>query len=518
MPPTSDKKPRTHNKIPSDPSESAEQAIDDSGWEESILHPGFDDDIYYPHIRYGRYTDGEFHQTALQHLSEPIPESATTASTGIYFLTRKEQQRVKFGVSAKTIQESCEQDGRVAYTIVAESDALEKKIPAQTIVSWLMTFAQEVLAIEQDEYQLLYSGGRSIHLHTDYYVAQRCLEDLKADVIEFNQTENAELDVSLYKPKSQFRLVGARHRDTDLSKVSIQSDAKRADLTSAGNQSHPLALPHTIPHKRKKNSLVAGNADRSVLPNEYETRLHPAYIKQNYSVETVAVPEFDESYTNRYFSPYALTEDGERSVCILEPTGGPYTKLESQEIYVPSYVYAARGADGEYEMFRRKAPVLLSKPDFDKWNYQLGDRVVIIGGQSRNSRIFTVDKFDAEAAAGTLALDGDNREDALRWLEIQEYDIGASGMHGERKFKATSQDEKIRQIQSELERGEREPRYPEVLSVSCSLLQNGGWQRAWDWNKSVWDDKFDPEETHRLLSDVIQRYPEDYGHIEIPPR
>ncbi len=82
-------------------------------------------------------------------------------------------------------------------------------------------------------------------------------------------------------------------------------------------------------------SLVAGNADRSVLPNEYETRLHPAYIKQNYSEETVAVPEFDESYTNRYFSPYALTkanEDGERSVCILEPTGGPYTKLESQSL------------------------------------------------------------------------------------------------------------------------------------------------------------------------------------------
>ncbi len=40
----------------------------------------------------------------------------------------------------------------------------------------------------------------------------------------------------------------------------------------------------------------------------------------------------------------------------------------------------------------------------------------IIGGQSRNSRIFTVDKFDAEAAAGTLALDGDNREDARVYI------------------------------------------------------------------------------------------------------
>jgi len=281
MPPTSDKKPRTHNKIPSDPANSDERDIDETGWEEAAFHLGLNNsDTYYPHIRYGFKESGNIIQGELQQLKEPIPEDAVTASTGVYFLTAREKYLISQGAIEKSIQERCENEGRVAYSIVAESDALEKGIAAQTIIRWLVDLSEGVLDIDNSEYQLFFSGGRSIHLHTDYYVSHGELKSLRDDVQDFNQNTDAELDVSLYTPKSQFRLIGAYHRTKKMFKTPIQKDADNTDIIKNSHTAHQLSLPHSIPHKREENNLVAGNGDRSSLPQEYESRLLRGYIKE----------------------------------------------------------------------------------------------------------------------------------------------------------------------------------------------------------------------------------------------
>lgn len=505
----------SHNKIPTN---KKQNNVDTSGWEEYIQRQGSNTNQLVPHVRYG-FVDGEdINQGELVPLTDPIPEDATTVSPGIYFLTQEEIVQISRGIPTARIQTGCEMDDRVAYAVVAESDALEDGETVKQLADWLQTLAQDKLNIEKTDYRLFFSGRRSIHLHTDYYVRHENLHRLKETIEEFCQDEGADLDTSIYDPKSQFRLIGTNHRKTDLYKVEVPANADRIEAFRRAQDASELSLPHSIPKGRDDN-LVAGNGDRSPLPEKYESRLLWEYLNENnLDIDWDPDVDLDESYTNRYFSPYANTEDGERSICVFEPVGGPYMVIESREIYVPSYIYAATGADGEYTIRQRKAPVLLSKRDYDKWQYEPGDQVVIIGGQSRNSRIFTVDKYDAEAAARTLSLDTDKRDDALHWLKIQEYDIGSSGMHGTRRSGGTSQNEELRQIQSEIERGERKSRRDEVFRISCSLLQIGGWKQAWKFNKEAWGEDFDPEITHDVLSDIVERYPDDYGHIEIPSR
>lgn len=409
MPSASDDKLWNHNNIPSESPGKESQLIDDTGWVESAWasnNPS--SQTYDPYIRYGFVEDGDFRQGKLRPLSDPIPPDAVTASLGIYFLTSREKYLVSQGVGAKFIQNNCEEDGRVAYTIVAESDALEDKVEAQTIIEWLIDFAENTLDLDKNEYQLYFSGHRSIHLHTDYYVPEGGLDFIKKEAQEFNQIQNAELDTGIYTSKRQFRLIGAEHQETGLYKISVPSDSDRDQLIKLGLQDPNLDIPHSLPSNGAGNNLVAGNSSRRALPDKYESRLLSKYIKDAGSqIDEKSVAHLDGSYTNRYFSPYAKTEDGERSVCVFEPVNSPFCWMETKEIRVPSIIHGARGADGEYVIRNKKAPVILSKSDFRKFEYQSGEFVVIIGGQSRSSRIFTVDKFDKDLVATELTFHED---------------------------------------------------------------------------------------------------------------
>ncbi len=520
MPPTSDKKPRTHNKIPSDPANSGERDIDETGWEEAAFHLGLNDaNAYYPHVRYGYVQDEDLKQGELQHLSKSIPENAATASTGIYFLTASEQYHLSQGASAKSIQKACEIEGRVAYSIVAESDALQGDATAQTVIEWVTKLAEDVLNLNCDEYRLFYSGRRSIHLHTDYYVTHDRWESVKDDVDEFNQTHDADLDTSIYGPKKQFRLIGANHQTTGLSKVPIQGSEDRDQLVRKGTQTQELVLPHSIPHKREENNISAGNQGRTALPQEYESKLLPKYIKaERHAHSNHTEAGIEDCYPDRLFSPYAKAGEGPRSVCVVEPIGGAFCPRDEQTRFVPCYVYGARGANGDYSLRECEALVRLSPQDYRKHDYQNREPIVIIGGRRHRSRIFSIEDDDVDIIAAMLS--GEDRRDlALNILRGKEYNVGKSGMNGQRRKQSAGQSsEEILRIRNEIERGERSPSHNDVFRVSCSLLKTGGWQRAWNWNKKVWSDDFDPEITHSVLSAIIQQYPKDYGHIEIPPR
>lgn len=510
MSPTSDKKPDTHNKIPEDITSTQSRAgkIDHNGWEEYFQQHGSETDHLFPHVRYGFIDeDTGLRQENLSPLTDKIPADASFVSPGIYFLTHEEVAQVSRGIPAKRIQTACEEDDRVAYTVVAESDAMEKGATVQTIINWLTSLAAK-FGIEETEYRLFFSGNRSIHLHTDYYVRHENLHRLKETVEEFCQQQGADLDISIYKGNGQFRLIGAKHRKTDLYKVPVPANADRPEVVRRTQDFPELSLPHSIP-KGRKNNNIAGNDSRNSLPQEYESRLLWGYINDSSSdIDWDPNTELDGSYTNRCFSPYANTGDGERSICVFEPKGGAFCRRDEKKIYLPSHIYGSRGADGEYVIRDRKAPLLLSGPDYEKREFETGETLVIIGGQSRESRIFEINEFDRELISNQLNLPDhdDQRQLVFTWLEDQGYSVGESGMHGEPRESASGASAKIQQLKQKLIQADRTPTHEEAVSISCSILQTDGYKEAWEWNKRAWGHQFDPEITRQQLKYLVTRY------------
>jgi len=520
MPPTNDNNSGSYNKIPEDDTllQPSDEKVDHSGWKEHVEQYGSSTDKLYPHVRYG-FIDGEngLHQEGLIPLKEDIPSYANFVSTGIYFLTQQETAQVSTGAAAKRIQEDCEEDGRVAYTVVAESDAMEDGVSVEKIINWLVTLATDKLNLDSNEYSLYYSGNRSIHLHSSYFVRHENLGYLKNTIEEFCQELGADLDLSIYKQKSQFRLIGAKHRNTDMFKVEIPNDADRVKAVQTAQNPPSLSLPHHIP--KKNNNLVAGSTSRGSLPSKYGSQLIREYLNETTS-DTDWDPntDLDGSYTNRYFSPYANTGGGERSICVFEPQGGAFCRQKNQEIYLPCYIYGARGANGEYVIRNKKAPVLLSKVDYEKREFESGERLVIIGGQSRSSRIFCVDECDKDYLGQVLNTPDniDRRKLAFDWLELQEYSIGESGMHGEPRESVYGASSDIQQLKEELVQMNRHPTHNETVRVTCSILNTDGLREAWQWNKRAWGDQFDSEITRQQLIDLVQRYDYDeYNNKDI---
>jgi len=505
---TSDKTSRSHNKIPSD-----QPDIDVQGWEEYTTNVGTNNgDLLFPHVRYGFVDDGKFKQGPLVPLSDSIPKDAITISTGIYFLTVDEKQRANRGFSSKEIQNTCEKAGRVAYSVVAESDALEEGASVSTVVDWLTSLASE-LGIQNSAYRLFYSGNRSIHLHTDYFIRHQDLSRLKEDIKSFNESEGADLDDSIYSAKSQFRLTGTEHNKTNLSKIQTSGKEDIQDLVKkAGAATNNLSSPYSLPNGIS-NHLVAGNDNRSSLPKEFENQLLPRYLNGiTDSDDQDLLNELDGSYTNRYFSPYAKTGDGERSICVFEPRGGAFYCRNDNCIYLPSYIHGARGADGEYVMREKKAPILLSKKDYEKKDFNVRESLVMIGGQSRSSRIFSISDDDQEFVVELInqADEFDERRFILKDLRLKGYPVGKSGMNGDPRKPHSTSNQDLQRLKEKLIASDRVPDRDEAFRISCSLLRTSNWEQAWEWNKKAWGDQFDPKITRQELQKIIEQYPEDY--------
>jgi len=514
MSPTSDKTSRSHNKIPNDQPEQG-PAIDVRGWETSNANIGPNNgDILYPHVRYGFIDDSGFSQKGLVPLNDPIPEAATFVSTGIYFLTAEEKRQAEKWKPPKEIQNKCENAGRVAYSVVAESDAIEDGKSVQTIIGWLISLTTK-LGIEDSEYRLFFSGNRSIHLHTDYFIRHQDLDRLKDEVKNINKSEGAELDLSIYNTKKPFRLTGAKHRKSDLHKVQIPDDANRPDVVSEATSTNNRSLFYSLPEEMN-NCLVAEDDNRNSLPDEFEHQLLSRYIKgtpggRNEDENEDPFESFDGSYNNHCFSPYSNTENGERSICVFEPRGGAYYCRDDDCIYLPSYIYAARGADGSFVMRQRKAPILISKKDYKKKDYQTGKTLVIIGGQSRSSRTFSVSNEDQEFIVDLLSFPDeiDKRQLIFKDLKAKGYSVGESGMNGELSEYNSASDYDIQRLKNDLISSDRTPTRDEAFSISCSLLRTKGWKQAWEWNKKAWGDQFSAEITEDQLQAIID-YDDDY--------
>jgi hypothetical protein len=148
---------------------------------------------------------------------------------------------------------------------VAESDALEDGIEATEVSQWLVTFADDYLGI--DEYDLYFSGNRSIHLETDRWTDADGWQSLKELVRAFNRETDGDLDTAIYSSLPQWRRIGVKHRKTGLRKVPIDADDTRSELVSKANRGHEEHNTRVTPRLYRKRSLresLSGEIERGV--------------------------------------------------------------------------------------------------------------------------------------------------------------------------------------------------------------------------------------------------------------
>jgi hypothetical protein len=457
-----------------------------------------DSEDYTPCVRYA-FNDGQFSQAGkLTPVGEQPPEEAKFRSPMVYFISEDQSQRLYDGTPPKTIQRECQQDGRAFFKVVAESDALEDSVAGETVAEWLIEFAEDYA--EAEEYQLYFSGNRSLHLHTDRWIQYEDLGKLKSLAESFNNETGGELDTSLYSSIPQFRLTGAEHSKTNLYKVPIQENFDRANLVRQAQiepdsntvQSSNGGLTH----------YVAGDADRSSLLTEIGNHLLWPHIKGG--------SEVDETWSGKPFSPYALTGSGDYSVCLM--TYDHMTERNGQH-YARGLVHEAVGGDNQYTRHDSYSEVLLSGHDVAKWNYDSGDTVVIIGGQSRNSRIMQVDTDEALLLDTELQENG--RESALALLERFGYDTGNRGLHDFNR--PEGHDSKAAELKSAIDTGRRSADYDSVFRVVCRLLKVEGWSTAMEWLQRTHGPQFDSEDSHDRLKGIVEYYSDSFEDVSVPP-
>jgi len=519
-----------------------------------------------PCVQYG-FPDhkGPKHAPKLRTIFECVPEDAETASP-VYHLSREQYERqddfesgyeVKGYTSIATeLQDECEADNRenrVLYPIHIESDAYHKESLA-TLIGWFHDFVEDYLDVPFNTCTLYFSGRRSIHVHVPRFVSgedQR--ERLRQLAKSFCTEKDADLDCGLYDPKRMFRLPSVEHAETGLRKVEIQPKWDKTRIFREANEASPdlpesyeavlrrvfatqpsLTIESPQPPLNPPHDLFRVlDSSKTVLEFELDDQdiETPLIEQEQCPEEAAAVPEWAQ-YNAKEFSPYALAGGNGRSVAVVKVKAGAFARrgVRNGAVLVPVYFYGARGCAGEeFTKEDEHAPLQLSARDFEKWDYKAGDDVVIIGGQSRNSRIFCVGSWQATVAGHALTGDGANRQSALDYLESEGYDVGKAGTSGKTApsktvesgrgashvspMRAPSTEAAALQQQAEQD-GIETLSHKERSRVACRVLK-WGWEPAWEWFKSQFGANFNPDITRQQFRSVIEAYPEDYGHIEV---
>jgi len=497
---------------------------------------------YHPSVRYGRIVDGDFRQfPRLRSIYEPIPAEAEFASP-VYPLTERQRKRNSERVAngteyqvdtniAREIQDECENEGRVLNPVLVESDARDEGYTLEEMKRWIADFISDALQIEPRDCQFYFSGTRSIHAHVPLFIQSKAgLTRLKERATEFNNENDVILDASIYSRKRQFRLLGVEHKktgdkkilvglnDTDqqIAHAIVDSDVDKPDtyydfLVDVFGQS-PFAGDNILTVSTDSKSAEGSKRTKTAIQDynqpPSDPNLHGRYWRHN---------------TDKPVSPYANADaDDTRSVTIVQVIENVFE--EGRYHYAPCEVLGMVGGGGEYTVFGGddetvSRPVKLSGEDYSKWDYERGDFVVILGGKSNRSIILNVG--EARAGFTFTILERDGREAAIALLDEWGYDVGESGMNGSARPPATSEPTEAMKRKQTVEKKSFDHFENEELvavQVACRLLSVGGWDMTWNWFKSEYEKvgRFNPRVTYEKLSNIIECYPEDYDHIQVP--
>jgi hypothetical protein len=476
------------------------------------------------YVRRGRDNgDGGLDQLAFVPLRKHVPDGFQYVSPAIYYLTSEEEERLHDSARPKEIQADCESDRRVFYAVLAESDGLDLQegLEAQTVIGWVTTFAQEYLDLSRDEYRLFFSGNRSVHLHTDKFVpGNGGLEWLKQQAEAFNEAHDAQLDTSIYQTKPQFRVTGVEHYKTGDPKIPIDEDTTRSDIASRIARADPdKDYPFTVDESYYYHTTSLCCRDSQDVIGEGPLPIPQAYIKENSGEENEKRPPHNtgpavsSDAVASAFSPYAKVggENG-RSVCLLRQTG---EVVEHQgSYYVEAFVRQALGGDNSFRRYNHDGLVMLSQRDTEKWEFESGDVVIIIGGQSRNSKL--IDLTDREVVAEIVEdrLREDGKQAALDTLQTFEHAVGEAGYNGPYRESDSSESTDAARLKREVDSGQRNhDDYETLRDVCCRELRIGGWERAWTWVEGTFNEEFDPGVTHEYLSTFVEAY---FPEIDLP--
>ncbi|GAA0219961.1 hypothetical protein [Halobaculum roseum] len=523
-----------------------------------------------PCVQYGfRYEKGSARAPKLRTIFEPIPDDAATASP-VYVLTHDQyerQQGFESGYEVKGItsiatelQDECEADGRVLYPVHIESDVYHEE-GAATLIEWFREFVEDYLDVPFNTCRLYFSGNRSIHVHVPRFVSgEDNREQLKELAKSFCEETDADLDLELYSRKRLFRLPGVEHEESGLSKVEIESTWDNTRIVRESSEVNPsmsasyadilweVFVQGTLTRKtaspstdRPGNLFQVLDPEKTLLeitPKEQGNGIETPLIEQvAYPEDPADVPEWS-MYNTKEFSPYAHASGNSRSVAAVRVKGGEFARRDKRggATMVPAYFYGAIGCNGEFTKQDVHAPLQLSKKDYRKWDYQAGEKVVIIGGKSGSSRIFSVSPWEATVVGHALTDDEGGRDSVLNYLSEQGYNVGASGSAGSgskgtTESRAATSDEEPQTIwparenpQTKAEALQRRAEqngidtltHNERIRVACRHLQYG-WQPTWDWFEKQFGSTFKPEVTWQFLKGIVEGF-EEYNAVDVPPK
>ncbi|PHQ39913.1 hypothetical protein DJ69_03710 [Halorubrum persicum] len=468
---------------------------------------------------------------------------------------------IKGGSSiAKEIQDECEEDDRVLCPVHIESDAYHEVGP-DTLITWFQEFVDDYLEVPFNTCTLYFSGNRSIHVHVPRFVSGEAdRERLKELAEAFCEDADADLDLGLYSRKRLFRLPGVEHSNSGIPKVEIEPTWDRTRIfreANGTNPNTPATYADVLWDMFGQESLTVGTVGPEVnqpqnlfqvldpektllefahdeLENEIET---PLIEQVAYPEDSADVPEWS-MYNTQEFSPYALASGNPRSVAAVRVKGGPFARRDKRggATMVPAYFYGAVGGDGEFTKQDVHAPLQLSKKDYRKWDYEVGEKIVIIGGKSGSSRIFSVSSWEATVVGHALLSEEGGRDTALDCLSEEGYDVGSSGSGMSSSQETTTSrtatsDEESRTIwparenpQTEAEALQRKAEqegidtlsHKERMRVACRHLQYG-WKPTWDWFNEQFGSDFKPDVTSKFLRGIVEEPKfNEYEDVDVP--
>jgi len=299
----------------------------------------------------------------------------------------------------------------------------------------------------------------------------------------------------------------------------------QGEVTTATAQS-PSMEPHAEIHPNL--DLDATVLDLESDEREIETPLIEGDYPEN---NPSGIPKWAQ-YRTKEFSPYAFGAGNPRSVAALRVKGGAFARRDKRNgaTMIPAYFYGAVGCNGGFTKEQQHAPLQLSKQDYRKWDATAGDILVIIGGQSRSSRILNVSSWQAEVVGTELTGEKANREAALAFLSDEGYDVGNSGSANSGSLTGRNSDQGEKSIwqarsnpQTDAERlqlqaerdGIKSLTHPERTQVACRHLKQG-WQPTWEWFEAQFGEDFKPDVTWTNLRNLVEYY--EYDQIEVPDK
>jgi hypothetical protein len=497
-----------------------------------------------PFVRYAETDENgnpdQFHR--LHALNEPAPVDADFVSP-VYLLTDEQVKKHddlltecnRFCVwdyksIATKIQTECEDGGRVRYPLLVESDT---EVDHYEMRVGLKQFTREVLDVDPNEGKWFFTGGTSLHVHLPYYVENEdALTRLRRETKQYNENAKVTVDASNFQKKSLVRLPGAEHYDTGVRKTAISPTSSDEELQKRIAQ----LVGGVDPEEREEISYYAVTPEivRYSLSEELGHMKEiptPIIEQQNKPVGTGNVERWKQ-YNRHPFCPYANAGNQRRSVVVAQVKGTPFCRkttvngIEAGRTYVPTFIYGAVGCDGEYTVWQENAPIQLSPQDYDKWEYEPGDTIVLLGGQSASSRILELeDTFEGKDIASQLLPDmnwtddsTDGRKEALDLLRAFGYEVGSAGKNGPRRETSTN-DRGFQSTDAYRLQERAEQRGVETLShdgrrdLGNRLLCTRGWDGADEWFQEQYGERYDREITHRHLRSIAS----EFDDVPSPP-